>query len=286
VERHRGEIDVGESAAGSRFAELVARAEVPLAEAALALAEEEYPGLPAAAYLARLEELAAMVAARRGERRDAATTLRLLRSVLFQELGFRGNSASFYDPRNSFLNEVLDRRLGIPITLSIVFMEVASRLGLPLQGVPFPGHFLVKYASGGREVFIDAFHGGELLSADECLARFRPGLQGEADLRWLQAASARQILARMLQNLKHIYIEAGDDVRTLWAVDRMLVLAPDDPLQRRDRGLVEARLGATAAALRDLDFYLEASKATPEAEDRDVVVGLVAQLRQRQSRLN
>jgi regulator of sirC expression with transglutaminase-like and TPR domain len=275
---------LGESAARQRFTGLVARPAVPLAEAALAIAEEEYPALAVGDYLARLDALGAAVERKLGVRRDPASTLRALREVLGEEERFRGNADAYYDPRNSFLNEVLDRRLGIPITLGVLYIEVAARAGLRLDGVGFPGHFLVKYAGSAREVFVDPFHGGEILSADDCLARFReraPGLTLEA--RHLAAVGPRQILGRLLHNLKKIYVEAGDDVRALWVVDRLLILAPDDLAERRDRGLVVARLGGSAAAVADLEAYLA---ATPDAPDAGEVRALAEQLRGRGSMLN
>ena len=257
---------------------------MPLAEAALAIAEEEYPGLDIGLYLARLDALGREVEGRLGKRRDAAATLRLLKAILFEEEQFRGNLEAYYDPRNSFLNEVLDRRLGVPITLSIVFIEVAARVGLAVQGVGFPGHFLVKYVAGTREVFVDPYHGGEILSADECAARFQARTQGRAlDPRHLEAVSVRHILGRMLHNLKKIYVEAGDDVRALWVTDRLVLLAPEDPAERRDRGLIEARLGGTAAALADLGAYIAAA---PAADDVEEVRELCQQLRGRASYLN
>jgi regulator of sirC expression with transglutaminase-like and TPR domain len=277
-------ISFGDSPARRRFAALLERDPLPLAEAALAIAEEEYPGLDTGAYLARLDAFAREVEARLPARRDAAATLRALREVLFSEGGFRGNDQAYYDPRNSFLNEVLERRLGIPITLGVVLMEVAGRAGLALQGVAFPGHFLVKHVAGDREVYIDAFHGGEILSREDCVARFRERAPGLAlDERHLQAVPPRAVLARMLHNLKKIYVEAGDDLRALWVVDRLLLLAPHDAGERRDRGLVAARLGGIAAALADLEAYLAAA---PEAPDAAEVRGLVAQLRGRGSLLN
>jgi regulator of sirC expression with transglutaminase-like and TPR domain len=278
-------MDVPESPARARFAALVARPAIPLAEAALAVALEEYPRLDPGRCLAVLDELAARAAARLPPGRSTADALRALRTVLFEEGGFRGNHEHYYDPRNSFLNEVLERRLGIPITLSIVYIEVAARIGVTVQGVAFPGHFLVKCAAGGREVLIDPFHGGEVLSAEDAVARLqaRAPAHGEFDPRHLQAVGPRQILGRLLHNLKKIYVEASDDLRALWTIDRLILLAPDDAAERRDRGLVCARLGHAAAAVRDLAAYLE---ATPAAPDRDEVAGLLAQLRGRASFLN
>jgi regulator of sirC expression with transglutaminase-like and TPR domain len=270
--------------ARSRFAALIERPEIPLAAAALAIAEEEYRGLDASRYLGTLAALADAVAARLPAAAPAAARLRSVREVLFEQEGFRGNEEHYYDPRNSFLNEVLDRRLGIPITLSIVYLEVARRVGLPVEGVAFPGHFLVK-CLGERELFVDPFHGGEVLSANECVARLRAlGRTGmEFDPRHLEPVGARQILARLLHNLKRIYVEAGDDVRALWVVDRLLLLSPDDAAERRDRGLVCARLGHHAAAARDLAAYLAVA---PSAPDREEVADLLAHLQVRTSFLN
>jgi regulator of sirC expression with transglutaminase-like and TPR domain len=278
-------MDVPESPARARFAALLARPAIPLAEAALAVAEEEYPRLDAGRYLALLDDLARQVHARLPARRSTADALRSLRAVLFEEGGFRGNQDHYYDPRNSFLNEVLDRRLGIPITLSILYLEVASRVGVAVQGVGFPGHFLVKCAAGGREVLIDTFHGGEVLSAEDCVARLRARSPAHADFdpRHLQAVGPRQILARLLHNLKKIYVQGADDVRALWTVDRLILLSPDDAAERRDRGLVCARLGHVAAAVRDLSAYVAAAPAAP---DRDEVAALLGQLRGRASFLN
>jgi regulator of sirC expression with transglutaminase-like and TPR domain len=273
-----------ESRARRRFAELIAEPTVQLAAAALAIAEEEYPGIEPGAYLEQIDELAAEVSRRLPVSPNAASTLRAIRTVLFEEGGFRGNADAYYDPRNSFLNEVLERRLGIPITLSILYMEVASRVGLTLHGVGFPGHFLVKHVAGDRETFIDPFHGGEVLSSDDCMERLRKVAPKRApEPRHLQAVSARQILGRMLHNLKRIYVETGDDVRALWVLDRLVLLAPDDVTERRDRGLVEARLGGFAAAVRDLDAYLAAA---PSAADAAKVRELADQLRGHSSLLN
>lgn len=273
-----------ESPARRRFAELIGRPVVPLAEAALAIVQEEYPALAPDVYLRRIDDLAAAVSARLPARRDAASALRALRAVLFTEGGFRGNAADYYDPRNSFLNEVLDRRLGIPITLSVLYMEVAARAGLQVHGVGFPGHFLVKYVAGQREIFIDPFRGGEVLSADDCAARYRAVAPGhELDPRHLAAIGPRPILQRMLHNLERIYAERRDHVRSLWVVDRLLLLAPDDLAARRDRGLVQARLGGTAAAISDLEAYLA---ARPSAEDADELRALVSRLRTSGALLN
>ena len=280
-------METPQTPARARFAALVARPDIPLDEAALAIAAEEYPGLDAAAELARLDALAARVAARLGDVRPPLQVMIALRTVLAEEERFRGNERNYYDPRNSFLNEVLDRHLGIPITLSVLTIEVARRVGLRLQGVAFPGHFLVKCPPQPGlpgEVFIDAFNGLELLGAEECTARFRAVLHGRKfDPSYLDAVDARQILSRMLHNLKRIYVEQGDDVRALWVVDRLLLLQPENLEERRDRGLVAARLGGTAAAVQDLEAYV---RGHPNASDVSDVRSLLAELRGRITLLN
>lgn len=274
-----------EGDARARFEALLAREELPLAEAALAIAAEEYPSLDPLKYVARLNAMATRVRLHAPEPARAGSVLLAIRTVLFDEEKFRGNDEDYYDPRNSYLNEVLDRRLGIPITLSILYMEVARRAGLRLQGVAFPGHFLAKYApEGGPEVFIDAYNGGEVLSADECIARFQAASHGRPiEARHLVGVGPRQILARMLHNLKRIYLERSDDIRLWWVVDRLLLLDPAQPEELRDRGLISARLGNAAAAARDLSAFLE---AVPDSPDAGQVREILANVRSRQPMMN
>jgi len=267
------------TAARARFAALLAREPIPLDEAALAIAAEEYPALDPEPYLERLDALAARVRRAVPGPLRPASTLRALREVLAEEEGFRGNAEDYQDPRNSFLNDVLDRKLGIPISLTVVWMEVARRAGSGLLGVGFPGHFLAKIASPGVEVFVDPFNGGDLLGPDECLARFRTRSGGrELDPRHLEPVSTRQILARMLQNLRHVYAGRRDDVGTFWVTDRLLVLAPGMLDALRDRGLAAARLGALPAAERDLEAYLARA---PDAADGPAVREALARFRAR-----
>ena len=274
------------SAARERFAALLDRQVSPLDEAALAIAAEEYPGLDPGPTLEGLDALAAQVGAEVGDLRPPLRVLQAMRTVLRAE-GFQGNEKDYYDPRNSFLNEVLSRRLGIPITLSLLTIEVARRLGLQLRGVAFPGHFLVRcpvQTGLAGDVFVDAFNGWELLGNEECTARFKAVLHGRPfDPALLDPVDSRHILTRLLHNLKRIYVERGDDVRTLWVVDRLLQITPGDLEERRDRGLVSARLGGTAAAARDLEAYVQAH---PRASDADDVRELIRELGGRRTLLN
>ena len=274
------------TAARARFAALLERPRIPLDEAALAIAAEEYPDLDPGPTLAALDAIAARVGEEVGDLRPPLRVLQAMRTVLRAE-GFQGNEKEYYDPRNSFLNEVLDRKLGIPITLSIVTIEVAARNGLRLDGVGFPGHFLVKCpATGGLagDLYVDPFNGGDILTTQECMARFKAALHGrEFDPRYLEAVAPPQILGRMLHNLKKIYVEAGDDVRALWTIDRLLLLSPGNIEERRDRGLLSARLGGTSAAVKDLTAYVEAA---PLASDVGEVKALLRDLRGRTSFLN
>ncbi|HEU4385989.1 MAG TPA: transglutaminase-like domain-containing protein [Anaeromyxobacteraceae bacterium] len=279
-------MEKAESPARARFAALMERDEIPLAEAALAVAAEEYPRLDPGGYLVRLDGLGERVGRCLGSSSGPHAVLDAMKTVLFREEGFRGNEADYYDPRNSFLNEVLDRRLGIPITLSILYVEVARRVGLGLLGVAFPGHFLVKSPASGPtpDLFIDPFNGGDVLAATECVARFQAVLKGrEFDPSFLDPVDTRHILLRMLHNLKKIYVEKADDVRALWVIDRLLLVQPDSLEERRDRGLLSARLGGTKAAVKDLEAYLAGA---PQASDAKEVASLLRDLKRRTSWLN
>lgn len=254
--------------ARARFAAIVDRSvpRVPLAEAALWIAAEEYPDLDVDAYLDRLDALA-----EEGRRLISPSalqeTVESLNRFVFHDLGFAGDSESYDDPRNSFLNEVLDRRLGIPITLSVVYAEIAARLALPVVGVGFPGHFLVKWV-GTPDVLVDPFF-GRVVSRDECEERLRSSFGADArlDERLLAPAAPREILARMLRNLKVNYLGRGDQERALGAIDRILLVTPDDASELRDRGLLYLRLECFAAALRDFERYLTLAPTEPMAAE-------------------
>ncbi|MGH7819978.1 MAG: SirB1 family protein [Candidatus Binatia bacterium] len=246
------------SEAAEQFAAIVRLSgdRIPLAEAALWIAKEEYPDLDVEAYVDRLDDLADQ-AHRRIAPFSAGEMLVRFNHFVFREIGFCGNRERYDDPRNSFLNDVLDRRLGIPITLSLVYTEIGRRIGLPVVGIGFPGHFLVKWF-GETEVLVDPFF-GKVLSPAECLERLRASHGPEAHLerRMLDPAQPREILVRMLRNLKHNYLAADDLPRALRCLDRILVVVPDHAGELRDRGLLYRRLDCFAAAVRDFERYLE-----------------------------
>jgi regulator of sirC expression with transglutaminase-like and TPR domain len=253
----------------ARLAELIRRPdpEIDLAGGALLIAAEEYPQLRDAPYLHRLDLLAERVRDRLGSETAPVLVLSGLCRVLFEEESFRGNGEAYYDPRNSFLNDVLDRRLGIPITLGIVVLEVGWRVGLPLSGVNFPGHFLVRYEGEVARLLVDPFDGGRVLWEDEGQALLDRVYGGMVRMRdeFLAPATRLDILARVLTNLKGIYLNARDDQRALAAVDRILLLRPGSAVEMRDRGLLLARTGRTDEAVADLERYLDFSPAAADA---------------------
>ncbi|HUG39465.1 MAG TPA: transglutaminase-like domain-containing protein [Longimicrobiales bacterium] len=238
-----------------------------LAATALLIAAEEYPQLPLAPYLRRLDLLADRVGDRLAGETAPTIVLGELCRVLFREEGFRGNADAYYDPRNSFLNDVLDRRLGIPITLGIVMLEVGWRVGLPLSGINFPGHFLVRYDGEVARLLIDPFDGGRIRWEDEGQELLDRVYGGMVRMReeFLRPASRMDIIARVLTNLKGIYLNARDDARALAAVDRILLFRPGAAVELRDRGLLLARAGRTDEAVHELERYLDFAPAAPDA---------------------
>ncbi len=263
-----------------RFTELVDKpdAEIDLARAALHVAMPEYPDLNVERELFALQRLAGAVSGKLLDEDDPLYCVNTLSEYLFDELGFRGDDENFYDPRNSHLNQVLERRLGIPITLSLVYMEVGRRLKTPLLGIGLPGRFLVRHAEV-ENLFVDPFRGGILLSGDEC-RRIVEGYM-PAGFKWrasmLDPVSNRQMLARMVHNLKAIYLEREDYVRALEVSDFALALDPDSIYNRRDRGIVHYQLGHSAEALDDLAHYLASA---PAGGDSEGLHALVAELRE------
>ena len=261
---------------------------INLAEAALTFASAEYPALDVAAYLARIEELAASLRVRLREDMPVAERILALNRYLFDELGFAGNAAEYYDPRNSFLNEVLDRRLGIPISLSVVYLEIGRRIGLPLQGVAFPGHFLVKCTVRDGAIVLDPYGKGASLSLDELCSRLRTlrnGIDPDPDQirMMLTVAPGREILARMLRNLKGIYLQRREFEKAVTVIDCVIALAPQAADEYRDRGRINLEMECFRAALADFRSYL---LLKPDAEDAIIVRQKAAELQHIAARLN
>jgi len=242
---------------------------IDLVRAALVIARSEYPKLEIEEYANRIEALARRVAAKAFES-PAQRTLAVLNQVLFEEAKLCGNRDDYYDPRNSFLNDVLDRGLGIPIALSIIYMEVAKRVGLHLSGVGMPGHFLLKhYGHDGHETLIDCFNRGDVLSRQDCQNRLDEIYSGEMKLRpeFLHPISRRQILTRMLNNLKTVYLSTRNFRKALPIADLILVIYPQSAEDVKQRALLRYSMGMHGLAAEDLQEYLKASPNASDAEE-------------------
>jgi regulator of sirC expression with transglutaminase-like and TPR domain len=279
-----------------------------LAMAALLIARIDYPTLDVRPYLTQLDALGREASQRLGtvspkvhaparvdpERHAAVLALN---HFLFEELRFTGNASRYQDPRNSFLNEVLERRTGIPISLSVIYMEVARRAGLEVEGVNFPGHFLLRCPARSElgysaDLIIDAFHGGAILSEDACRVLLR---RSEGDDTMLERhlsgnATKRQILARMLVNLKQLYVQMNSFPQALDVTELLLAIEPTATHELRDRGLIAYHLNDLSSALRDLQTYLALSPGTPQndadREDHMRIIEHVKTLRRRVATFN
>ena len=247
-----------------------------IAPAALAIARVEYPALDPEPYLDRIDAMGAHAAERlAGVSTVSSESVTILNEYLFEEEGFSGNRDNYEDPRNSFLNEVLDRRTGIPISLAVIYMEVARRAGLEITGVNFPGHFLLRAASPvlGDDLIIDPFHGGVLLSEFDCrqLLRKHVGDDAAFDGALLAPATRHDIVVRMLVNLKRLYVRMRSFPQARFVSTLLLGVDPSAISELRDRGLLAYHLEDFAAALRDLEEYLRLSpnEAEPQEETEE-----------------
>jgi len=260
---------------------------IELAEAALLIATHVYPDLDVAHHLARIEELAKTLQSRIQPDSGLSQRVVALNEYLFAELGFAANEADYYDPRNSCLNDVLDRRVGIPITLSLLYMEVGGRIGLPLQGVSFPGHFLVKCALPEGTVVLDPYSGGISIGVADLQKRLGEGRDGEVSsalvAAMLVAAGKKEIILRLLRNLKAIYLRGQKFDRALPILDWIVATAPDQPSELRDRGMIYQELECSRAALADFERYLDLS---PGCDDRDQIRSRIVELQRQSARLN
>jgi regulator of sirC expression with transglutaminase-like and TPR domain len=277
------------------FAEVISRedARIDLARACLLIAQDAYPALEVERYMGEIERMATRLRARLRQTAGGEDRIVALNQLLYEELGYWGNTEDYYDPRNSYLNEVIDRRTGIPITMSILYLEIGRRIGLPVEGVSFPGHFLVRVRLRGGMLVLDPFSGGAPQSEDELRNRVKRVIpDGVADDlpaselpldQFLEPATNRQILSRVLRNLKGIYRKANNPERMLQVLNRMLLVTPDASAELRDRGYVYQQLECYRAAFKDLTDYAERE---PDAPDLDEVRSKLMELSALCARLN
>jgi len=270
----------------------VAEENIDLLRAALVIAQTEYPRLAEAKYIARVHSLAERVRSRSDSQSalnkvpEPIETVRAINIVMFEEEGFRGNREDYLDPRNSFLNEVLDRKLGIPISLSLIYMEIGRRVGLPLLGVGMPGHFLLKhYDEYGNELLIDVFEGGRIITSAACQQRLDEIYSGQMTLQpeHLAAVTRRQLLTRMLNNLRQIYISARNFRKALTMVDLTLCMHPRSPEDIKHRAILRYNLKHFSTALQDFELYVQIA---PEASDAEEIRQTALAIRRSMALLN
>ena len=253
---------------------LTGQGETALDSAALDLASLEFPGLVREPYLARLDDMAAELADTTTELSGAAFVA-AANTFLFDDLGFRGNEADYYDPRNSCLNWVLDQRSGIPITLSLIYIELARRIGRPVFGIGLPGHFVIKYDDGSFSTYLDPYSGGKLLNEADCreLVESIAGADALADPNLFLPVGARYILVRMLNNLRIAYLRREDFARVINVLDVLIGTFPATAEYYRDRAIAKVRLRRFRAGGEDFEQYLALQ---PQASDRDEIVKQLA----------
>jgi regulator of sirC expression with transglutaminase-like and TPR domain len=285
----RVEHAVVESPLAERFERMLTGPDedIPLTEAALLVACHHYPDLDVQHYLRRIDAIAEGLRSRVAQESSAQRRIVALNHYLFQELGFAPNARDYYDPRNSFLNDVLDRRLGIPITLSILYMDAGGKIGLPLQGICFPGHFLVKCKLGEGLVILDPYSGGASLGITDLQRRLRETRGGEVSRAiiagMLVGAKNKDILLRMLRNLKAIYLRNHDLDHALAIMQWIVCAAPDQAPEIRDRGMIYQEMECFRAAIADFERYLELS---PDCSDAGDIRQRLVELQRSASRLN
>jgi regulator of sirC expression with transglutaminase-like and TPR domain len=239
---------------------------------ALEIARDAYPGLDPKPYLDRLEEMAARARERCARVDQPRKVIAQINWVLFVEEGFTGNSEEYYDPRNSYLNDVLDRKTGIPISLSLVYWRLAERLGLAVSGVNLPAHFMLRVGQGSDTLFIDAFHAGTVLDRAGCEKQLTGILDRPVSLTELQLAPCdpEEVVARVLRNLKAIHLQNDDYSAALPVQRRLAAMNPDE---LRDLGMLHLRLNHPAEAIAPLETYLDAHPDDPNAEDLRSLLG-------------
>lgn len=253
--------------------------QIDLAKAALYIAQEEYPDLDVEEYLNALDTMATEVEERLPASRYPLRMIQTLNQYLYDDLGFSGNQVNYYDPRNSFLNDVIDRRTGIPITMSLVYLEISKRVGFPMIGIGMPGHFLIRPDFEEVGIYVDVFNHGEILFPEDCRDKLSQMYRQPVELHpsFLVPVDNRRFLGRMLTNLKFIYLNQRQDLKALGIIERLLLLFPDTPIELRDRGLLYYQLKRWPEARQDLQQYLF---YRPQAEDATIIRQLLGQMDQ------
>jgi regulator of sirC expression with transglutaminase-like and TPR domain len=260
--------------------------QIELTEGALLIAKDVYPDLEIGVYLRQLDRMAAEVQARIDKGSDSSEQVHHLNHYLFEEQGFRGNQEDYYNPRNSYLNDVLERKLGIPITLSIVYMEVGRRIGLPLVGIGFPGHFLVKHKGKYLDTFVDPFEGGKMLSDEEMSQRLEWAFGQPVQMRpeFLPEVTNKQILARVLRNLKGIHFKQGAYEQAIKATERITRLELPSAVDYRDLGYLYYKVKSYRKSISAFEEYLRL--ADDDAPDREEIADNISTLAQYLAMLN
>ncbi len=254
------------------FAQEIQQADeaINLERAALYVALEDYPDLDVNTYIHTLDTMAAVIKERLPVELYPLKILKTIQQYLYENLGYSGDRAEYYDPRNSFLNQVIDRRRGIPITLSLVYLAIARRINFPMVGINLPGHFIIRPIAEDLEIFVDPFNGGEILFLQDCEELLVKVFDRRVQLQpeYLAPVSNRQLLGRLLTNLKVIYVNQRNFSKAIQASERILLLFPDTPLEHRDRGVLYYRSDRLTEARQDFERYLELA---PLAEDAPVI---------------
>ena len=251
--------------------------QIDLAKASLYFARAEYPDLNVQNYLDILDTIAWQINSQLPEERYPLKVIQTINNYLFEHLNFRGNQQNYYDPNNSFLNEVIERETGIPISLSVVYLAIAKRLNFPMVGIGMPGHFLIRPEFDGAGIFVDAFNRGEILFEQDCQNRLNDTYQQQVELKqsWLAPVSNKQILARMLNNLKFIYLHRRQVDKALSIISGILKMFPDNIGEIRDRGLLYYQLNRWDEAVLDLEYFL---KISPYSDDAPMLKILIEKM--------
>lgn len=253
--------------------------QIDLAKASLYFAQAEYPDLDIQKYLDSLDEIAQEIVMELTLERYPLKVVKTINNHLFDRLNFQANKQNYYDPDNSFLHQVIERKLGIPISLSVIYLAIAYRLDFPMVGIGMPGHFLIRPEFEGVGFFVDAFNRGEVLFVEDCQARLDENYQQQLqlDLSWLAPVSKKQILARMLNNLKYIYLHRRELDKALSTMSGILQIFPENVAEIRDRGLLYYQINRWDEAIIDLAYFL---KVAPNSDDAPMIEILLEKMNQ------